>query len=153
MEITCFDIQQCPGHSHDQTLSISIIMKPILISIFLFTTVCASCQPAAGSLDVQSITREDKILTVYLSRTNNTKAIAQMINQEVGGDLVALELATPYPEDYKAIVDKVAKENESGFLPPLKTKVEGIEKYDVIFIGFPTWGMKLPPPMKSFLKE
>ena len=28
-----------------------------------------------------------------------------------------------------------------------------MEKHDVIFIGFPTWGMKLPPPMKSFLKQ
>ncbi|MFP3803272.1 flavodoxin family protein, partial [Paraburkholderia sp. SIMBA_027] len=24
---------------------------------------------------------------------------------------------------------------------------------DVVFIGFPTWGMQLPPPMKSFLNE
>jgi Flavodoxin len=23
----------------------------------------------------------------------------------------------------------------------------------VVFIGFPTWGMKLPPPMKSFLNH
>jgi hypothetical protein len=23
----------------------------------------------------------------------------------------------------------------------------------VVFIGFPTWGMQLPPPMKSFLKQ
>ncbi len=26
-------------------------------------------------------------------------------------------------------------------------------KYDVIFVGFPTWGMQLPPPMKSFLHQ
>ena len=23
----------------------------------------------------------------------------------------------------------------------------------MVFVGFPTWGMKLPPPMKSFLKQ
>jgi flavodoxin len=38
-------------------------------------------------------------------------------------------------------------------LPPLKTKIDSIQKYDVVFIGFPTWGMKLPPPMKSFLNQ
>lgn len=32
-------------------------------------------------------------------------------------------------------------------------KIDDIGKYDVIFVGFPTWGMKLPPPMKSFLSE
>jgi len=46
----------------------------------------------------------------------------------------------------------VASENERGYLPPLKTKIDDIEKYDTVFIGFPTWGMKLPPPVRSFLK-
>lgn len=92
-------------------------------------------------------------MIVYLSRTKNTKTIAEIIQKNVGGDLVELELQNPYPENYKAIVDQVSKENESGFLPPLKTKIDNIEKYDVVFIGFPTWGMKLPPPMKSFLKQ
>lgn len=26
-------------------------------------------------------------------------------------------------------------------------------KYDVVFVGFPTWGMQLPPPIKSFLHQ
>ena len=93
------------------------------------------------------------ILIVYLSRTNNTKAVAEIIHGSVGGRLVALELKNPYPADYKAIVEQVAKENETGFLPPLKTRIENIEKYDVVFVGFPTWGMQLPPPMKSFLSQ
>jgi len=95
----------------------------------------------------------DKILIVYLSRTNNTKAIAGIIHETVGGKLVALELKNPYPEDYKTIVEQVAKENETGFLPPLKTKIDSIEKYDLVLVGFPTWGMQLPPPMKSFLNQ
>ena len=50
-------------------------------------------------------------------------------------------------------MEQVVKENETGFLPPLKTKIDSIQKYDVVFVGFPTWGMKLPPPMKSFLHQ
>jgi flavodoxin len=94
-----------------------------------------------------------KILIVYLSRTNNTKTIAEMIQRDVGGTLVALELEKPYPENYQQTVQQVVKENESGYLPPLKTKIDSIEKYDVVFIGFPTWDMKMPPPMKSFLHQ
>jgi flavodoxin len=94
-----------------------------------------------------------QILIVYLSRTNNTKAIAEIIHENTGGTLMALELEKPYPENYKATVDQVVKENETGFLPPLKTKIDNIQKYDVVFVGFPTWGMKLPPPVKSFLKQ
>jgi flavodoxin len=66
---------------------------------------------------------------------------------------VALELVTPYPENYQATVLQVANENETGYLPPLKTKIDSIEKYDLVFVGFPTWGMQLPPPMKRFLSQ
>ncbi|MCJ7935729.1 MAG: flavodoxin [Chryseobacterium sp.] len=97
--------------------------------------------------------KDKKVLIVYWSRTKNTKAVAEIIHKKVGGDLVALELVTPYPEDYQTTVHQVAKENETGFLPPLKTKIDSIEKYDVVFVGFPTWGMQLPPPVKSFLNQ
>lgn len=94
-----------------------------------------------------------KILIVYLSRTKNTQALAEIIHENLGGYLHALELVTPYPEDYQTMVDQVAEENSSGYLPPLKTKIKNIKDYDVVFVGFPTWGMQLPPPVKSFLKE
>lgn len=94
-----------------------------------------------------------KILIVYLSRTNNTKAIAEIIHKNVSGTLVALELEKPYPENYQATVQQVVNENEAGYLPPLKTKIDSIQNYNVVFVGFPTWGMKLLPPMKSFLHQ
>lgn len=115
----------------------------LIISVALATG-CSKAQPAAGNKN---------ILIVYLSRTGNTKAVAEMIHKNVGGKLVTLELQTPYPSDYKTTVDQVARENETGYLPPLKTTIDSIEKYDVVFVGFPTWGMQLPPPMKSFLHQ
>lgn len=121
--------------------------------LFILSILCFfSCSKAQETQQKESL-KDKKVLIVYLSRTKNTKTIAEIIQKNVGGDLVELELQNPYPENYKAIVDQVSKENESGFLPPLKTKIESIDQYDVVFIGFPTWGMKLPPPMKSFLKE
>lgn len=116
----------------------------IIISSFLMLSSCAKAQEKVD---------EKNILIVYLSRTKNTKAVAEIIHHNVDGNLVELELQNPYPEDYKTTVDQVSKENETGFLPPLKTKIDSIEKYDIVFIGFPTWGMKLPPPIKSFLKQ
>ncbi len=80
-----------------------------------------------------------KILIVYLSRTNNTKALAELIHDEIGGTIVPIELETPYPGNYRETVEQVGRENETGFLPPLKTKIENIDQYDVVFVGFPTW--------------
>ena len=125
----------------------------LLTVFFGLISLCCSSQVNDTKPKIDFTDRSEKILIVYLSRTNNTKAIAEIIHEHVGGKLVALELKNPYPEDYKAIVDQVVKENESGFLPPLKTRIDSIQKYNVVFVGFPTWGMQLPPPMKSFLNQ
>jgi flavodoxin len=126
-------------------------MKHFLLFFFLFSSLSCTSQTQTEAANPSKID-SDKILIVYISRTNNTKAVAEMIQEKVGGTLVSLELETPYPEDYRAIVAQVAQENETGFLPPLKTKIE-LSQYETIFVGFPTWGMQLPPPMKTFLSE
>jgi flavodoxin len=127
-----------------------------VFSLTVFATICllsvvstAQQRPAKD----QRLPGEKKILIVFLSRTNNTKAIAEIIQQKVGGRLVGLELETPYPADYHTTVQQVVRENETGYLPPLKTNIEHIEEYDVVFLGFPTWDMQLPPPIKSFLHK
>ncbi|MBD8082734.1 flavodoxin family protein [Chryseobacterium caseinilyticum] len=125
----------------------------MILKIKNLTVIIFSLLMMSGCAKAQENRNAKNILIVYLSRTKNTKAVAEMIHQSVGGNLVELELENPYPEDYKKIVEQVQKENETDFLPKLKTKIDSIEKYDVVFIGFPTWGMKLPPPVKSFLKE
>ena len=132
-------------------------MKSItVLSLMILTTICllSSCSRAQQlPANNQPLSGEKKVLIVSLSRTNNTKAIAEFIHQKVGGTMVALELETPYPADYNATVQQVARENETGYLPPLKTKIDRIEQYDFVFLGFPTWGMRLPPPVKSFLRQ
>jgi len=134
---------------------LSSICTLLIITCVMFSA-CSKSKSTVNS-DSNSNTTDTlmnkKVLIVYLSRTNNTKTVAQIIQKKVGGKLVALELVTPYPENYKKIVDQVANENSTGFLPPLKTKIDSIEQYEVIYLGFPTWGMQLPPPIKSFLKQ
>ncbi len=123
------------------------------MQIWLLVFTLIGFSPAFADAQAQGSTASDKeeILIVYLTRTENTKAVADIIHDAVGGDLIELKLETPYPKDYDAIVAQVDEENETGFLPPLKTEIENIEDYEMIFLGFPTWDMQMPPPMKSFL--
>ncbi len=130
----------------------------IIVSLFLFSifnvTGCNVDQKKVSQKQTETETVLSKnILIVYLSRTNNTETVAKIIQKQVGGDLVELELVNPYPENYQAIVQQVDKENEDGFLPELKTKINDLENYDTVFLGFPTWDMQMPPPMKSFLSN
>lgn len=133
------------------TIKTVTVLSLMIATIICLLSGCARAQQI--SANNKPLPSGKKILIVYLSRTNNTKVIAEFIHQKVGGTMVALELETPYPADYNATVQQVARENETGYLPPLKTKVERIEEYDAVFLGCPTWGMQLPPPVKSFLSQ
>jgi hypothetical protein len=68
--------------------------------IFLLAGSSGAQQPAKD----QGLSTQKKTLIVFLSRTNNTKAVAEIIHQTVGGRLVALELETPYPADCRTTV-------------------------------------------------
>ena len=129
------------------------ITHHVLSAFLLLISSCSSGQVKDNNTGTAAAFSPGKILIVYLSRTNNTKAIAEIIQKNVGGTLVALELEKPYPKNYQVTVQQVVRENETGYLPPLKTNIEDIQNYDVVFLGFPTWGMKLPPPMKTFLNK
>lgn len=133
------------------TMKSMTVLSLMIAAIICLLSGCSRAQQLPAN--DQPPPGQKKILIVYLSRTNNTKATAEFIHQKVGGTMVALELETPYPADYNATVQQVARENETGYLPPLKTKIDRIEQYDFVFLGFPTWGMRLPPPMKSFLSQ
>lgn len=96
---------------------------------------------------------ESKILIAYFTRTNNTEKIAEMIQEYTKGDIFKIEVLNPYPEAYRATTDQAKKELESGYLPPLKSKIENLDSYDTIFIGYPIWWGTVPTPMRTFLSE
>lgn len=98
-------------------------MTNILLAFLLSLSACSSGEFKEVNAKATSTLDLNKVLIVYLSRTNNTKAIAEIIHKNVIGKLVALELEKPYPENYHAIVRQVVEENETGYLPLLKTKL------------------------------
>ena len=81
----------------------------------------------------------EKMLITYYSRTGNTREIAHQIHKRVGGDIIELKPVEPYPEDYEETKKRAMQELNSGSKPVLKTKVEKIGPYDVIFVGTPIW--------------
>lgn len=137
-------------------LSVSGQAMELLLRRLLITATAALACASSLAQDLRAsstATAQKNILIVYLSRTQNTAVVADIIREQVGGRLEPIELQTPYPADYDAIVAQVARENDTGYLPPLKTEIQSIRAYDILFVGFPTWGMQLPPPVKSFLKR
>jgi flavodoxin len=114
----------------------SIILIVTGVLLFFCVNACATSEP--------------KILTVYYSLWGNTAILADLIHQEVGGDVFVIETEIPYPADKAHAAAQ--KDIDEGVLPALKNKVD-IASYDIIFIGTPNWFGTIALPVKSFLKE
>ena len=98
-------------------------------------------------------TRTGKILVLYFSQSGNTEAVANIIHNEVGGDIIKLETTQSYPSDYNELVDYAQKEQKQNARPELKTKIDNIDQYDTIFLGYPNWWADMPMPIYTFLDE
>ena len=94
-----------------------------------------------------------KILVAYFSYSGNTREIANQIHKNAGGDIFEIQSVTKYPDDYDAVVQQARQELKSGHKPALKTKVENIKPYDLVFIGYPNWCSTIPAPVMAFLSQ
>ncbi len=50
-------------------------------------------------------TAQAETLIVYLSHTHNTQTAAELVQRQIGGDLMALKTGKPYPQDYQKMVE------------------------------------------------
>ncbi len=101
----------------------------------------------------QSSTEENDILVAYFSHTGNTREIASQIHKNVGGDIFEIVTVNPYPMDYDTVVDQARKEQVDDYRPELAAKVENMDSYDVVFVGYPNWFETMPMAVFSFLEE
>lgn len=81
------------------------------------------------------------------------RALADMIQEHSGGDLYSIQTSTKYPGNIGKVIDFAQEEQDNNARPELTTQIENLEKYDVIFVGFPTWWYDLPQVMYSFFDE
>jgi flavodoxin len=93
------------------------------------------------------------VLIVYFSHSGNTRRIANLIHQEVGGTIHEIQPALPYPTQYSAVVDQAKNEIQRGYKPALVSGLEHIESYDTVFVGSPNWCSTIAPPIATFLSE
>lgn len=93
-----------------------------------------------------------KILVAYFSWSGNTKAVAEEIHKQVGGDIVEIVPATPCSETYSVTVAKAKAEQAANARPAISTKIADFDKYDVVFLGYPNWWGSFPMPVATFVE-
>ena len=97
------------------------------------------------------------VLVAYFSCSGYTKQLAEKINKKVCGDLFEIEPITPYTKEDLNWEDENSRSTlemkDPANRPPVKNKVENIDQYDIIFVGFPIWWGKAPTIVNTFLES
>lgn len=83
----------------------------------------------------------------------NNEYIAQMIQEEVGGDLFPIETVQEYPGTHDALLEFAYNEKQEDARPELATQIENFDTYDTVFLGYPNWNADLPMPLYTFLES
>lgn len=99
-----------------------------------------------------------KTLVVYFSATGTTKILAEKIAKEADADLFEIEPLVPYTQSDLDWTDEnsrctIEMKKDKSIRPEIKNKVQNIEQYDTIYVGFPIWWYVAPTIINSFLEQ
>lgn len=98
-----------------------------------------------------------KILVAYFSATGNTESVAQKLAEGLGADIYEIVPEIPYTDadlNYGDSSTRATKEqNDPATRPTISGSAESMEKYDVVFIGYPIWWGEAPRIMNTFIES
>ncbi len=94
-----------------------------------------------------------RILIAYYSWSGTTKGVAEGIQKEVGGDLYVIEPSESYAGSHGEVSKRAKKEQDEKYRPKLKNPLPDMERYDVVFLGYPIWWYQEPMVVDSFLEK
>lgn len=93
-----------------------------------------------------------KILIAYFSHSGNTELAAWQVQAAVGGELLAIKTAEPYPKDGQACGVIAKQELAENKRPLLAANLSDISRYETIFLGYPIWYKQAPLAVRTFLE-
>ena len=107
----------------------------------------------SGNFETVDATTSASIVVDSSARYGATEYIANLVKQQVGGDLYSIEVTKPYSTDFDEVVDQNHKEMAENFLPELAGGSLDISQYDTIYIGYPVWATTTPRAIYTFLNQ
>ncbi len=120
--------------------------KILILSLALLSTYMGYGQSKTSSA-------KQKTLIVYFSRSSHTETIANYIKEATDADILRIEPVEPYSKVDSICGARVNMETVNDSRPAIKTKIENLQDYDVIYVGSPLWQGTITPPVKTLLSS
>ena len=93
----------------------------------------------------------DAVASPSVIAPGDVQQLAGWVQQQTGGDLFSIRVTDPYPSDWDDCLARANQERGDNARPELVENVENLEKYDVVFLGYPNWWYGVPMALLSFL--
>lgn len=58
-----------------------------------------------------------------------------------------------YPRTHEPLVEQASNEQSQNARSKLKSKIENLDDYEIIFLDYPNWWGDVPMPLYTFLEE
>ena len=96
-------------------------------------------------------------LVAYFSASGVTRQAAERLARAAGADLFEIKPAVPYTRadlDWTDPQSRSSVERKDPFSrPEIAERLENMEEYDTIFLGFPIWWYVAPAIISTFLES
>ncbi len=98
-----------------------------------------------------------KVLVAYFSASGVTAKAAAKLAKAAGADLFEIVPEKAYTKADLNWQDKNSRSsvemNDRSSRPAIRSKVENMEQYDVVFVGFPVWWYREPSIIDTFMES
>ena len=98
-----------------------------------------------------------KALVAYFSASGVTAKVAEKMAGAIGADLYEIKPEQTYTDADLNWQDKQSRSsvemNDRSSRPAIGNKVENMEHYDTVFVGFPIWWYREPSIIDTFMED
>lgn len=99
----------------------------------------------------------NRILVSYFSASGVTKRVAEKISAAINSDIFEIEPKTKYTSEDLDWTNKQSRSSlemsDKNSRPAIVNKIENIDDYDTVIIGFPVWWYTAPTIINTFIEE
>ncbi len=127
-----------------------------LISKRSFLIGCVSavlCGTVHSAPDTKAAAPKKRIAVVFVSKTGNTKSLAESIAAYTGADLFEVQTLEPYPQAYDEATEVVKAEMEQNVVRPIKPVRMDPKAYDAVVLLTPTWWHHVARPLQTWMES
>ena len=98
-----------------------------------------------------------KTLVAYFSASGVTAKVAEKLSKAINADLYEIAPEDPYTKADLNWMNKKSRSsvemNDRSSRPAIGNKVENMDQYDTVFVGFPIWWYREPSIIDTFMES